>query len=71
MKKKSEGNMPQTEQARFEVPGVDACYTNAVPRCKSHDLHPCHSRTRIGSWGDEQTFDVSGTGNKVTEGKNY
>ena len=70
MKKQKSTNMPQTEQKRFQVPG-DLGSTNAVPRCTEHDLTPSSSRTRIGSWGDEQTFDVSGTGNKVTEGKNY
>lgn len=70
MKKKGDGNMPMTVQERFAVPG-DLGETNAVPRCSEHDLRQCPSRTRIGVWGDEQTFEVSGTGNKVTEGKNY
>jgi hypothetical protein len=64
-------NMPQTRQERFPVAGVDTSPANGVPRCTEHDLKPAHSRTRIGSWGDEQTFEVTGTGNQVTEDKNY
>lgn len=71
MKKPSGGNMPQTEQPKFDKPGSDLCSGTAVPRCTEHDLQFTPSRTRIGSWGDEQTFTVPRRGNKVTEGKNY
>jgi hypothetical protein len=71
MKNKTEGNMPQTEQPRFPIEGVDTTPANGIPRCTEHDLIPTYSRTRVGGWGDEQTFTVVGPGNKVTEGKNY
>lgn len=70
MAKTSGGNMPTTVQQKFPN-GMDTSPSNAVPRCKEHDLSPTASRTRIGSWGDEQTFTVARRGNKVTEGKNY
>ena len=69
--KKTGSNMPQTVQPRFHSCMENLEETTAVPRCTAHDLKPAYSRTRIGSWGDEGTFEVTGTGNKVTEGKNY
>lgn len=56
------GEMPQTEQKRFHVPGVDACHTNAIPRDTSYDLVPCPSRTRF-FVADEQEFKVVKKGN--------
>jgi hypothetical protein len=67
----SDGNMPQTEQKKCPVPGTDTSPANAYPRCTEHDLSPCPSRTRIGAWGDEQTFYVTKRGNRVTEDRNY
>ena len=71
MKKPSGGNMPQTEQCKYAQPGSDLGATNAIPRCEEHDLSETRSRTRIGSWGDEQTFTVTKRGNKVTIGGNF
>lgn len=68
---KKSTNMPQTVQEKYEVPGVDASPTNACPRCTEHDLVKTPSRTRIGSWGDEQTFTVVSPGNQVTKEGNY
>jgi hypothetical protein len=69
MKKSTE--MPTTEQQRFHVDGSDLGSTNAVPACTEYDLEKVPSRTRFGSWGDEQTFKVPKRGNCVTKGKNY
>lgn len=69
MKKPTE--MPCVEQKRFHVDGSDLGSTNAVPRCTEYDLEPVMSRTRIGSWGDEQTHKVAKRGNCVTKEKNY
>ena len=71
MSKPSSGNMPFTEQQFFPQPCSDLGATNAKPRCTDHDLTPAPSRTRIGIWGDEQTFCVEKRGNKVTRGGNY
>lgn len=71
MKKPSSGNMPFTQQRQYPQPCSDLGATTAVPRSTEFDLKPTHSRTRIGSWGDEQTFHVERRGNKVTEGSNY
>ena len=65
------GNMPQTEQVKRPLPGQDLSEENSKARCKDYDLQPTYSRTRIGSWGDEQTFTVPKRGNKVTESGNY
>jgi hypothetical protein len=62
MKKQKGSDMPQTMQARYSQPG-DLGETNAIPRCEEFDLEPVTSRTRIGSWGDEQTFRVPKKGN--------
>jgi hypothetical protein len=69
--KKSSGNMPQTEQRKYEEAGIDTSPNNAVPRCTEFDLETVPSRTRLGAWGDEQTFKVSRRGNCVTRGGNY
>ena len=70
-KKPASGNMPTTEQEEFTYGGTDTQPSTAVPRCTEFDLSPAYSRTRIGSWGDEQTFKVNKRGNKVTQGKGY
>lgn len=62
-KKKQSGEMPQTEQRRYDVhPGTDTCYTNAIPRDMSYDLVPESSRTRL-FVPDQQTFRVVKKGN--------
>ena len=71
MKKKTGTEMPQTEQCKYEVPGVDASPTTALPPCTEYDLVFTPSRTRIGSWGDEQTFTVVSLGNQVSKKGNY
>lgn len=68
---KRSGNMPQTQQVKRDLPGQDLCAVTSKARCMEHDLEPESSRTRIGSWGDEQTFCASKRGNKVTESGNY
>jgi len=67
MKKKgpnpSGGNMPQTEQRRYPSTQDDLDQTTAIPRDTSYDLKKVQSRTRVGSWGDECTFEVTKKGN--------
>lgn len=53
--------MPQTEQRKFHVPGVDTCYTTAIPRDTNYDLQPEPSRRFFAM--DEQTFRVTKKGN--------
>lgn len=69
--KKNSGNMPQAEQVFRPLPGQDLSEVNSKARCTDYDLAPTYSRTRIGSWGDEQTHTVSRRGNRVTESGNY
>lgn len=71
MKKPSNGNMPQTEQVKRPLPGQDLSEVNSKAESHEYDLRDTYSRTRIGSWGDEQTFTVGRRGNKVTEKGNY
>ena len=71
MKKPTSSNYPTTKQEKFTYGGTDTQPSTAVPRSTEFDLRDTYSRTRIGSWGDEQTFTVSRRGNKVTNGKNY
>jgi len=61
MAKKTGGDMPQTEQQRYPVPG-DLAYSTAIPRGTEYDLEPVASRTRFGTWGDECTFKVVNPG---------
>ena len=62
MKKEKCCDMPFTVQRRF--PSTEALgESNAIPRSTEHDLEPVTSKTRIGSWGDEQTFRVPKKGN--------
>ena len=65
MKKKQSTEIPQTEQKRYSEPvrGLELGEANAIPRCTEYDLEFVPSRTRIGSWGDEQTFKVPKKGN--------
>lgn len=62
-KKMKSGDMPQTEQRRYSHPGSDLGSTNACPRDTEYDLVPVTSRTRFGSWGDEDTHKVVKKGN--------
>ena len=64
MKKKSTKSteIPQTEQRRYPVPGLELGETTAIPRDTSYDLVPCPSRARFFGY-DEQTFKVVKKGN--------
>lgn len=63
-KKKATTSWPaQTEQRRFDHPGVDTVHTTAIPRDESYDLVPCPSRTRL-FVADEQEFKVTKKGNR-------
>ena len=64
-------NQPQTIQDKFPDPGLDTSPNNNRPRSMEFDLMPTYSRTRLGSWGDEQTHTVVRRGNKVTRDYNY
>lgn len=67
----SGGNMPQTRQRKYNYGGTDTQPSTACPPCAEYALEETPSRTRIGSWGDEQTFTVKKRGNRVTEGGNF
>lgn len=57
--------MPSPEQKRYPVEGQpDVGETNHCPRTTKYDLRPEYSRTRVGTWGDEQTFCVVEKGNE-------
>ena len=62
---KKSTDMPSPVQEKFPIAGVpELSEANVYPRCTEFDLKPVASRTRIGSWGDEQTFEVTKRGNK-------
>lgn len=63
MKKKATKSteIPQTEQRRYPVPGLELGETTAIPRDTNYDLMPTYSRTRY--MNDEQTFQVVKKGN--------
>lgn len=63
-KKTQGGEVPQTEQKRYPVPGSELGKTNACPRSTEYDLVPAESRIRgFGFFPDEQTFRVVKKGN--------
>jgi hypothetical protein len=55
-------DVPQTEQRRFPVPGLELGESTSIPRDTSYDLVACPSRTRFIGY-DEQTFKVVKKGN--------
>lgn len=58
---KQSSEIPQTEQRRYEVPGIDTNMTTAIPRTTEYDLQPEPSRTAFRM--DEQTFRAVKKGN--------
>ena len=62
--KKGGSDTPMPEQTFHPNCQENLQYTNAIPRSTKFDLKKTPSRTRIGSWGDEQTFTVEERGNE-------
>jgi hypothetical protein len=61
--KKGGSDTPMPEQTFYPNSQENLQKTNAIPRSTEYDLQKTTSRTRIGSWGDEQTFTVEKKGN--------
>jgi hypothetical protein len=61
----AKGDMPETRQKRYPMKGEDTSPSTAIPHNTEFDLEKVYSRTRIGSWGDEQTFHVVKKGNDL------
>jgi hypothetical protein len=58
------GDMPQTEQKRYPLPGSDLGSTNAIPRTKTYDLETdVFQRSNEESSCCEQTYKVTKKGN--------
>lgn len=57
-KSRQEKDYPMAVQQRYQSEMDELGATNALPRDDEFDLKKTSSRTRYGSWGDEQTYTV-------------